>query len=132
MSPRRRPEPISPAASAALRRLGVEAGQRIRDERTRRRWTLRDVAARSGVAPATVHAIETGNVAGLESYVRVASALGLRPSLAFEDLRRRPRDGKWHRDDAEDFVHAAMGEAEARALARPGRTLAIDEPYQHY
>jgi hypothetical protein len=25
-----------------------------------------------------------------------------------------------------------MGELEARALARPGRTIAIDEPYQHY
>jgi hypothetical protein len=25
-----------------------------------------------------------------------------------------------------------MGEAEARALARPGRTIAIDEPYPHY
>jgi hypothetical protein len=25
-----------------------------------------------------------------------------------------------------------MGELEARALAKPGRTIAIDEPYQHY
>jgi hypothetical protein len=34
--------------------------------------------------------------------------------------------------ESEDFVHGAMGETMARVLASPRRTLAIDEPYQHY
>ena len=51
----------------------------------------------------------------------------MRPSLEFASGRaRRPSDG------GEDFVHAAMGEFEARALARPGVRVSIDEPYQHY
>jgi transcriptional regulator with XRE-family HTH domain len=132
MSPRRRPDPISPAAQAALRRMAVEAGQRFRDERMRRHWTLRELAERSGIAPPTLHALETGDAGSLETYARVGTALQLRPSLAFEDARSRGSAGGRDRDDAEDFVHAAMGESEARALARPGRTIAIDEPYQHY
>jgi hypothetical protein len=75
--------------------------------------------------------IEAGEVAALESYARVAAALGMRPSLGLEDPRGRSAVQVAQRD-AEDFVHAAMGEVEARALAGPGRTIAIDEPYQHY
>jgi transcriptional regulator with XRE-family HTH domain len=132
MSPRRRLDPISPAAQAALRRMAVEAGQRVREERMRRRWTLRDLAERSGVAPPTLHALETGDVASIETYARAGAALGLRPSFAFDDARGRGPAARRGRNEAEDFVHAAMGESEARALARPGRTIAIDEPYQHY
>jgi transcriptional regulator with XRE-family HTH domain len=132
MSPRRRPAPITPAAQATLRRMAVEAGQGIRDVRMRRHWTLRELAERSGVAPPTLHALETGDAGSLETYARAGSALGLRPSLAFEETRRRGPVAGRHRDDAEDFVHAAMGESEARALARPGRTIAVDEPYQHF
>ena len=131
MSPLRRSEPMSPATSAALTRMTVEAGQRIREERIRRGWTLREVSDRAGVALGLVHRIESGDVASLESYARVSTALGLRPDLGFADARGRPRTtGPWH--EAEDFVHAAMGELEARALTGPGRTVAIDEPYQHY
>ena len=123
---------MSPTAQAALRRMAVEAGQRFRDVRIRRHWTLRELAERSGVAPPTLHALETGDVGSLETYARVGSALGLRPSFGFEEARGRGPAAGRHREDAADFVHAAMGEAEARALARPGRTIAIDEPYQHY
>ncbi len=118
---------MSPAARAALRRLTAEAGQAIRDERLRRRWPIRELADRAGVAIGVVHGVESGEVANLESYARFGAALGLRPSLEFADSRaRRSSPG------GEDFVHAAMGEFEAQALARPGIRISIDEPYQHY
>ena len=123
---------MTPAARAALARIAMEAGQQLRAERTRRSWTLREVEARSGVALAVVQALESGVVASLESYARVAIALGLRPGLAFKDARDRTTRARDSGSDAEDFVHAAMGELEARALTGPGRTVAIDEPYQHY
>ena len=127
---------MTPAARAAHARMALVAGQQVRDERVRRGWTLRDLADRAGVAAATAQATESGVVASLESYARLATALGLRPSLDLANARDRatgrgPR-GTHTGDRAGDFVHAAMGEIEARALAGPGRTVAIDEPYQHY
>ena len=111
--------------------MAVDAGQQVRDERLRRGWTLKDLAARGGTAVAVVHRMESGDVATLESYARLAVALGLRPELAIVDPRTR-RTGTAAPNEASDYVHAAMGELEARALARTGRTLSIDEPYQHY
>jgi hypothetical protein len=74
-------------------------------------------------------AVEAGQVASLESYARIAVALGLRPDLLLEDPRANP--AAKHRG-GEDVVHAAMGELEARLVAGEGRNVAIDEPYQHY
>ena len=102
----------------------------MRGERIRRAWTLRELADRAGVSVATAHSAESGEVASLESYARLATALGLRPSLDLADPRSRA--GNRAPNDSVDLVHAAMGELEARALKGPGRTLAIDEPYQHY
>ena len=110
--------------------MGVDAGQAIREERLRRNWTLRVLADRAGVSVATAHSVESGQVSSLESYARLATALGLRPSLDLADPRARA--GTRASSDSLDLVHAAMGELEARALKGPGRTLAIDEPYQHY
>ena len=120
---------MSPGALSGLTRMAVEAGQRLRDERQRRRWTQQVVADRAGLAPSVVHDAEAGSILSLQSYARIAVALGLRPSLTLRDERARAADP---RNGSEDFVHAAMGELETRALARPGRTVAIDEPYQHY
>jgi len=131
MSPHRRPEQMSPAAHAALTRMAVDGGQQLREERIRRGWTMREVASRAGTAIAVAQRVESGDVATLESYARIGTALGLRPELAFADSRDRRGTGP-RTHDAEDFVHAAMGEIEARALHGPGRTIAIDEPYQHY
>jgi transcriptional regulator with XRE-family HTH domain len=122
---------MQPAARAALARMAVEAGQRVRDERTRRGWTLRDLAARAGTALAVAHRVEAGEVASLDSYARLATALGIRPGLMLPDPRTRAGTHDPRRD-ATDLVHAVMGEIEARALAGHGRTIAIDEPYQHY
>ena len=57
--------------------------------------------------------------------------LGLRPELDLIDPRTR-RGQAQRGNEASDFVHAAMAEVEARALRGLGRTIAIDEPYQHY
>jgi transcriptional regulator with XRE-family HTH domain len=111
-----------------LARVTQEAGAALREERLRRGWTLREVGDRAGVALGSVQAAESGRMATLETYVRLATALGMRPGLALET--GRPASAR--RVDADDFVHAAMGELEAGILARPGRTVAIDEPYQHY
>jgi transcriptional regulator with XRE-family HTH domain len=132
MSPSRRAIPMSPAARAALTRMAVEAGQRLREARTRRGWTLRHVADRAGVSVTQVHSAEAGEAVSLETHARLGVALGIPPSLVFEDRH----SGSGLRDhtqrDAQDLVHSAMGELEARALAGPSRTIAIDEPYQHY
>jgi transcriptional regulator with XRE-family HTH domain len=130
MSPVRRLETMPPAAQSALARMALEAGRQIREERLRRGWTLRLVADRAGVAIGVAHDAEAGSVLTLESYARLANALGLRPSLDLADPRARPYTRA--PNDPADLVHAAMGELEARALTGPGRTLAIDEPYQHY
>lgn len=121
---------MPPAAQSALARMALEAGRQIREERLRRGWTLRLVADRAGVAIGVAHDAEAGSVLTLESYARLATALGLRPSLVLADPRARA--GTRAPNDSVDFVHAAMGELAARALKGPGRTLAIDEPYQHY
>ena len=60
----------------------------------------------------------------------LGAALGMRPTLEFADPRPRRRGASI--DASEDFVHSAMGELEARMLARPGVRVSIDEPYQHY
>jgi transcriptional regulator with XRE-family HTH domain len=107
--------------------MAVTAGNDIREARLRRRWTLRDVAARAGVSPASAQALEVGKPASLETYARVFTVLGLQPELRGVDPRRRAAT---NRD--EDPVHAAMGELEAGHLRRFGIRVSLDEPYQHY
>lgn len=123
---------MSNAASSALARMVFEAGRQVHDDRTRRGWTLRDLADRAGVSPGVVHELETGNTVSLESIARIATALAMQPSLVIADPRDRTSSTRAQRTDGEDFVHSAMGETEALGLARPARTIAIDEPYQHY
>jgi transcriptional regulator with XRE-family HTH domain len=108
--------------------MTVTAGQEIRDERRRRRWSVLQLAERAGMSDAHVAQIEAGEPASIESYARLFTALDREPELHSTDKRRRPQP---HRQDA-DFVHAAMAEVEASRLAGFGFSLAIDEPYQHY
>src|SRR3972149_207228 len=90
----------SPAAVQALARVSVAAGDLIRAERSRRKLTLRELAARAGVsagarpgaegpprrppprgraaggggsAPPIAH-VEAGHPASLETYARLATA----------------------------------------------------------
>ena len=51
---------------------------RLTDERTRRRWSLAELARRAGMNPATVGLIESGRFQPYESQLRkIAQALGL-------------------------------------------------------
>jgi transcriptional regulator with XRE-family HTH domain len=117
-----------PAAARALTRVASTAGQSIRTERLRRRWTLSELADRAGVSAAHVQQLESGVPVSLETYCRVTTALDLWPELVATDARSRPR--QTGRD--QDFVHAAMGELEVGRLRGHAFNVAIDEPYQHY
>ncbi len=72
--------------------------------------------------------LESGAPVSLETYARVTTALELWPELLATDARQRQRA----RSQDQDFVHAAMGELEARRLRSNGFGVAMDEPYQHY
>lgn len=114
-------------SNRAATRLAAHVGLVIADGRRARRWTLRELAGRARLAAASVHAIEHGRPASLESYASIAGALGLEMRLDLLDPRKRISSVR-----AEDPVHAAMGEMVAARLASRGFTVAIDEPYQHY
>jgi transcriptional regulator with XRE-family HTH domain len=109
-------------------RLAVAAGQAIRTERIRRKLTIRQLADLSNLGISTVHAVEAGRPAALETYVRLARALRLRPELAVLDPRRHANATAHD----EDPVHAAMGEIEAAHFRGLGLEIGIDEPFQHF
>ena len=108
--------------------MATSAGQQIREERRRRKWSLATLAGRAGMSDSHVAEIEAGDPASLESYARLFVALEREPQLTALDPRRR--SAEW-RGEA-DVVHAAMGEVEARRLSGFGFKVAIDEPYQHF
>ena len=128
MSPASHRSPIGANAAQALTRLAAGAGQTLRDERLRRDWSLRELARRAGISAAQIQDVEAGNPASLETYARVATALDLRPDLTAIDPRKR--SGRVAR--AEDPVHAAMGEVDARRLRGHLFAVSLDEPYQHF
>jgi transcriptional regulator with XRE-family HTH domain len=108
-------------------RLAGHIAMVIADARRDRRWTLRDLADRCGLAVSSLHAIEHGRPAAIETYVAIGLALGLELRLDLLDPRKRAPTAQ-----AEDPVHAAMGEMMAARLAGFGSKVAIDEPNQHY
>ncbi|MBA2381066.1 MAG: helix-turn-helix transcriptional regulator, partial [Chloroflexi bacterium] len=86
-------------------RLAAHVGITIAEARRRRRWTLRELAARAGVSASSIHAIEHGRTASLETYAAIALALdpshvssssipecGPRPSVP-----RTPSTPRWAR-----------------------------------
>ena len=121
-----RSSPSRPAVQA-LARASVAAGDLLRAERSRRRLTLRELAARAGISFAAIADIEWGHPASLETYARLATALGLRLERALVSPRRRASIS-----EGSDVVHAAMGEAEAQHLRLLGFDVGLDVPYQHY
>jgi transcriptional regulator with XRE-family HTH domain len=106
------------------------AGSELRAGRLARRWTLRELADRAGVAVASAQAAESGRPVSLETYARLAIALGRRPELSFEARATSGSDDRFR--SGRDLVHAAMGEAEAGQLMLHGYSVALDEPYQHF
>jgi len=117
---------LHPDPSRRLAALAFGLGSAVRDERLRRNWTLTNVALRAGISRSLVHWVEAGHPASLETYVRLARALGLRLDAELVDDRRRAAVR------AEDPVHAAMGEMFAAKLRGASVTVALDEPCQHY
>jgi len=111
-----------------LRRLLTVVGERVRAERHRRRLKLSEVGELAGVAPATVHYVETGRTSSMETYVRVARALHLRLEIDLVDPRRR----RTKDERPVDPVHAAMGEFEVARFRKLGFGTRVDEPYQHF
>ncbi|MBL9033062.1 MAG: response regulator [Phycisphaerae bacterium] len=62
-------------------RLRQELGRRIREDRTARGWTLRDLSDASGVSVSQLSSIERGtHLPSLESLLSIADALGQAPS----------------------------------------------------
>ena len=110
----------------ALSRAG-HVGIVIGEARRARGWTLRDLSKRCGLAVSSLHAIEHGRPASIETYASIARALGLELRLDLVDPRRKA-SGR----SAEDPVHAAMGEIIAERMSGHRFGLALDEPYQHY
>ncbi len=88
---------------------------------------VRALAAKAGVSTGTIHNVEAGAPASVETYARVAKALGreFHGGLVVPGQRRLPRDGA-------DLVHATMGEAEVAVLQAHGFEVSVDEPWQHY
>jgi len=128
MSPRR-VSPESPErVRSAVNRIAVAAGNAVHDERVRRRWTLRELAAKAGLSLGAVHGLESGRSASLEAYARLADVLGLTLELDLADPLRRVYSSTYQ----QDAVHLAMGEFEARHLRGVGFEVGIDEPFQHY
>lgn len=99
----------------------------IADDRRRRAWTLRELAARADLSVSALHAIEHGRPAGLQTYAAIAQALNLELRLDLVDPRKRAASAR-----DEDPVHAAMGEAIASRIASYRFEIAMDEPFQHY
>ena len=111
-----------------LARVAVLLGEAIRDERRRRQLTLRDLATSAGLGLGTAQAAEVGKVCSLETYVRLADALRLKPEFRMVDPnRRQPTDSR-----SLDLVHAAMGEFEVAHLRARGLQVGLDEPFQHF
>jgi DNA-binding XRE family transcriptional regulator len=125
MSARKAPKP-SAATAAAL--LQASLAGLVRDERARRRWTLRELADRARVSPAMIHAIEAGEPSSMSAVARIADAFGLTVDISFKDrLNRGARPF-----GQQDLVHGHLGEFEAAHLRPFGLHLSLDEPYQHY
>jgi transcriptional regulator with XRE-family HTH domain len=127
MSPVPTIKPASAAALARLHGIHVAAGERVREARLRRRWTVDRLAREAGLSRRLVYLVERGDPASVETYVRLGTALGLRVEVSFEDRRSRGGDAR-----AEDPVHATIVEVLAGRYARPGRLVTADDPFQHY
>ena len=122
MSPASSPRRPVPAAESLEGRVTTAIGVALLDERRRRRWTARELAARARVSVATVTNVEAGRTASLATYARLAVALGLTLDVSLEGKRRRASRG------SSDLVHAAMGELEARWLSAHGFEVADRPP----
>jgi hypothetical protein len=109
-------------------RQALTLGMAVKAERQRRKLSIRALADLSSLSSTRVCEVESGEPASLETYVRLARALHLRPEFDLADPRRREPLAR----RAEDPVHAAMGEIEAAHFRGHGFSVGLDEPFQHF
>lgn len=126
MSPRKRVTTPPERITLALSQVAAQLGREVRQERTRRAWTLATLAQKTYLSPSVLFGIESGTPASLDAYVRISLAFGWEPQFLLET----PRIPGALRDA--DPVHAAMGEIEAAHFRGLGYEVRLDEPYQHY
>ena len=119
------PSPFSPGdTELELQRTCRRLGIAIRTVRQSRGWTVKGVADAAALSRSAVARLEAGHPGGLMTYLRVADVLGLRLTWELEALATTL--------EAEDAVHAVMGEVQARRFGTGKRQVLIDEPYQHF
>lgn len=69
-----------------------EFGERVRRMRLQRRWTLDELAERSGVSRAAISKIERGERSTrLSGVIRIAEAFGVQPGGLLDSVARPPR-----------------------------------------
>jgi transcriptional regulator with XRE-family HTH domain len=120
-----RPLPAVLPTAASLSTLSVQApvdtsddavlayavAQRIRFERTRRRWTQEELASRTGIARPNVARLERGiHLPAMATLRRVAAAL----SLDLDALMRAPSVEAGEREEDRDLVEAGMADWSAQ------------------
>jgi transcriptional regulator with XRE-family HTH domain len=123
---RARTTPATDRISALATRLATEIGLEIREERRRRRLSLRQLADGAGLSREAIRRLEAGAAGSVEAYARVAAALAHRPELHLVDPRGRPLRR------TEDPAHSWMGDVEAARFQGFGLGTSLDEPFQHY
>jgi transcriptional regulator with XRE-family HTH domain len=90
-----RPLMLNETAPYAVKSAAIELGERIRLARKRRLMTLRQIAARAGIAYETARAVENGKLmTGIGAYFALVWALGLERELAQFMDPERDTEGK--------------------------------------
>ena len=98
----------------------VAMGRAVRDLRTRRGLTVRQLADQLGVSIGTVSAVENGRVAtSTERAVQLADVLGVRPERLLQGVAEPIRDERWR-------VTAGEGEAAGAGHWRRFEPLDLD------
>lgn len=76
--------------SASFRKLALQLGRRVREQRHERGWTVEEASERFGIEPAHVRRIEAGRTnPSLATLVSIARALSLELSDLVTDPPRR-------------------------------------------
>ncbi len=112
---------------ARVASLCASMGAQIRAARIRRRWSTQRLADIAGISRSLLYLVERGQPTTMETYARLAAALGLRLEVALDDARPRKYSGR-----AEDPAHAAIVEMLAARYAAQGRLVSVDDPFQHF
>ena len=105
-------------------RLSRTLAQRLREERKRRRMSLRRLADLSGLSTTTVHQIETGRGSpSLATLQAIASTLGVPLASLFESGPPPPEAAAFLPADERPSVKTPGGSLERLATGLPGQRL---------